>query len=410
MLAEPDTDFMRGRPIDGAVDFLLGSSPLAVGRYGRWQLVRLRGRRMASKASVVGGGAGSPPPSSARLPSIFMMRTVTKAQAVRLRLARHLRDEREILLSIAPHPFVLGLHGTGQDKRNIYMLQEFAHGGELFAHLRHAGRFEPDRAKFYASQVAQALQFLHERCGAGPIVHRDVRPESILLDRLGYVRLAAFGFAKWLSADHDRTWTLCGTPEYLAPEMLTEVGHGVGVDWWAFGVIVFEMLAGFPPFYAETPALTCKKVLEGRMTLPRHFDQPSRELVKALLHPEPARRLGCLPRRAGRDGRYSPANGAGVLAHEWFKGCDHGALPSRQAEAPFVPVVGSDEDGGNYESCHLHDLDDDEDEELQGEGEGGGDESGGAGGGGPPDSAPGSMRAGRMASADEEEAALLADF
>lgn len=424
MLIDEGYDFLRGRPIESAID-TLGTHPLQLGRFGKVQLVRLRGRRLSSnKTSLTPVSPGSPASTAAKTAQTFAMRTVTKAAALRLRLARYLRDERRILLGIQ-HPFIQSLIATGQDQENVYMLYEFAHGGTLFTHLRAAGRFEPDRARFYAVQLALALGHLHERCGAAPIVHRDVRPESVLLDRLGFVKLSSFIYVKQLDADHPHTWTLCGTPEYSAPEMLLESGHDRAVDWWAFGVTVFELLAGFPPFCAESPLATSAAVIAGHFTMPRHFDPDARSLLRGLLQPAPRQRLGNLRRADGgavvvdneSGGGGGARNGAaGVLKHAWFKGVELPALLSRLTDAPLVPVVNGDEDDGNYEVSRLHGADDAEDASVHSHSTvavGMADENQVGGASTQRCSARGNgtaMRGGGLVSTDAEEAALLADF
>ena len=125
-----------------------------------------------------------------------------------------------------------------QDNTNLYMLLEYVVGGELFSHLRRAGRFTNDMTRFYASEIVLAIEYLHSK----NIVYRDLKPENLLLDHNGHIVLTDFGFAKRID---DRTWTLCGTPEYLAPEIIQSKGHGKAVDWWALGILIFEMLAGY---------------------------------------------------------------------------------------------------------------------------------------------------------------------
>lgn len=215
-------NFVRGRNLAKSVAI---KRRIGAGPQGETHLVQLIGRRRSANNL-----ATTPSPSPGARSSVYAMRTVTKASAVRLRLARQLNEERQILMRVM-HPCVQTLLATGQDDAHVYLLFEFAHGGELFSHLRSCGRFDNDRACVYAAQVTMALEHLHEACG--PIVHRDVRPETILLDRLGFVMLSSFTFAKRLHFDHSRTWTLCGTPEYLAPERIQQTGHGCAVDWWA---------------------------------------------------------------------------------------------------------------------------------------------------------------------------------
>merc|ERR1712194_1001644 len=160
-------------------------------------------------------------------------------------------------------------------------------GGELFTHLRKAGKFNNDHTRFYAAQIVMALQNLHN----DSIVYRDLKPENLLLDLTGYMKITDFGFAKVVE---DRTWTLCGTPEYLAPEIIQSKGHGRAVDWWALGILIFEMLAGYPPFFDENPFGIYQKILTGRIDFPRHFDVKAKDLIKRLLTHDRAKRFGCL--------------------------------------------------------------------------------------------------------------------
>ena len=133
-----------------------------------------------------------------------------------------------------------------QDSTKLYMVLEFVSGGELFSHLRKAGRFDNAQARHYAAQIVLAFDHLHQR----NTIYRDLKPENLLLDAEGHVKVTDFGFAKRVEG---RTWTLSGTPEYLAPEIIQSKGHGKAVDWWALGILIFEMLAGYPPFYVSAP-------------------------------------------------------------------------------------------------------------------------------------------------------------
>ena len=176
-------------------------------------------------------------------------------------------DESGDVCATAAHPFLVKFLGSAQDARHVRFVLEYVPGGELFSHLRRLGRFDEPAARFYACETVLALEYLHDR----QIAFRDLKPENVLLDARGHVKLTDFGFAKALptrldddsetgtassdtsrarnTPELERTYTLCGTPEYLAPEIVTGVGHGAEVDWWALGVLVFEMLAGYPPFH-----------------------------------------------------------------------------------------------------------------------------------------------------------------
>jgi len=214
----------------------------------------------------------------------------------------------------------------------LYLLFEYVQGGELFSHLRAAGRFATKTARFYAAEIVLALEYLHQQ----KIVYRDLKPENLLLDHKGHIKVTDFGFAKVVP--DNRTFTLCGTPEYLAPEVIKGKGHGTEVDWWALGILVFEMLAGFPPFYDENPFGIYEKILLGRISFPAHFDSSARDLVKKLLASDRTRRLGNL-----KDGA------ADVKKHRFFKGLDWDAMSKRKNTPPIVPVVEHEGDTSNFE-------------------------------------------------------------
>ena len=156
--------------------------------------------------------------------------------------------------------------------------------------LRREGRFSIDVALFYSSEILLALQFIHQK----NIVYRDLKPENLLIDSQGHIKLADFGFAKVL--ENGRTFTLCGTPEYLAPEIVKgskRIGYGKSVDWWALGILLFEMLAGYPPFYDCEPHGIYKKITAGIIEFPRFFSLRTKDLIRKLLNPEIKYRLGC---------------------------------------------------------------------------------------------------------------------
>ena len=156
------------------------------------------------------------------------------------------RLEKDILLQ-ADHPFLVGMSYVFQTETKIFFVMRFVRGGELFMHLRQVTRFPEDRARFYAIQVAMALGHLHTK----NIIYRDLKPENILMDEDGYVCLTDFGLAKVLEGNA-QAYSFCGTPDYLAPEILVERGHSFPVDWWALGILTYEMIVGFPPFYTGT--------------------------------------------------------------------------------------------------------------------------------------------------------------
>eukprot|EP00163_Fabomonas_tropica_P016260 TRINITY_DN2923_c0_g2_i1.p1 TRINITY_DN2923_c0_g2~~TRINITY_DN2923_c0_g2_i1.p1 ORF type:complete len:330 (-),score=70.24 TRINITY_DN2923_c0_g2_i1:140-1129(-) len=260
----------------------------------------------------------------------YAMKILKKHEVVRLKQVEHIMSEKEILISIA-HPFVVNMTACFQDERNLYMLLEYVPGGELFSHLRLAGRFPNEVTRFYTAEIVTAFQYLHSM----DIIYRDLKPENLLLDREGHIKITDFGFAKRIE---DRTWTLCGTPEYLAPEIIQSKGHGKAVDWWALGILIFEMLAGHPPFHAPHSFGIYEKILEGKIDFPKHFDDQAKDLIRRLLTADRTKRIGNLK------------NGAeDIKKHKWFKGIDWAALESRQMPAPIVPNVTGEADSSMFD-------------------------------------------------------------
>lgn len=259
------------------------------------------------------------------------IKILKKGEILRLKQVDHIISERNILLDVH-HPFIVRLFGTFQDERYIYFIMEYVIGGEFFTHLRRAGHFNNDTARFYAAQIVLIFQYLHSK----DIVYRDLKPENLLLDANGNLKITDFGFAKHVEY---RTWTLCGTPEYIAPEILLNKGHGKPVDWWALGILIYEMLAGAPPFVDEDPMGIYQKILAGKIEFPRYFDRHAKDLIKQLLQPDITKRLGNMK------------NGVeDVKRHKWFAGLDWSALYQCKIKPPFVPEVRGIADTHNFEA------------------------------------------------------------
>jgi len=200
------------------------------------------------------------------------------------------------------------------------MLMDFATGGELFYHLRGRGRFNEDTARFYAAEVVLALEYMQNH----GIAFRDLKLENLVLSDRGHIQLTDFGFAKEM--DDARTFTLCGTPEYLAPEIIRGTGYGMAVDWWALGVLIFEMLAGYSPFYNESPLEIYKNILRGSVRFSSCMSETAKDLLKGLLARDPNQRLGVM------------RNGVSELrSHPFFANIDWDTLTTKVP--PIVPVI-----------------------------------------------------------------------
>merc|ERR1719453_2943858 len=166
-------------------------------------------------------------------------------------------NEKRIMSEI-DHPFIVRLMETFKDDNRLYMVLEFCPGGELFSLLQRERRLNEEAAAFYGCMVMLAFEYLHNL----NIIYRDLKPENLMIDAKGYIKVVDFGFAKHIK---DRTWTLCGTPEYLAPETIRNKGHGKGVDWWALGILIYEMVVGIPPYNGDTAMQTYTQILEGNL-------------------------------------------------------------------------------------------------------------------------------------------------
>lgn len=259
------------------------------------------------------------------------IKRLKKATVIRQKQVDHVLSEKKILQMIY-HPFTVNLLGTFKDDRYLYIVMEYVVGGEFFTALRKNRRFENDASRFYAAQVTTIFEYLHER----NIIYRDLKPENLLVDSEGYLKLTDFGFAKVI--EH-RTYTLCGTPEYIAPEVLLNKGHGKPVDWWTMGILIYEMIVGYPPFFDDEPMGVYQKILGGRMVFPKFFDRNAKNLVKRLLTPDLAKRYGNLK------------NGvADIKEHKWFVGFDWNELLRKSLSPPYKPVVKAPDDTSNFEA------------------------------------------------------------
>ena len=204
-------------------------------------------------------------------------------------------------------------------------------GGELFTYLREKVKFEEPQAAVYGAMVASAFAYLHAR----KIAHRDLKPENLLFDAQGYLKLVDFGFAKVI---RDRTWTLCGTPEYLAPEIISNKGHNMGADWWTLGILLYEMLVGQPPFMAQTQIDTYHKIMRGKYKIPTQFPRWAKDIISKLLSHNPSARLGCMK-----------GGSVEVLGHEFFKGVSFVELERRKLSMPHIPEIKDPLDSSNFD-------------------------------------------------------------
>ncbi|XP_028177455.1 cAMP-dependent protein kinase catalytic subunit beta-like [Ostrinia nubilalis] len=257
------------------------------------------------------------------------MKAVEKAAVVKKKSIKQLLLEKKILQGVN-FPFVISLDYCCKDNVYIYLLLPYQPGGEIYSLIKRLGVLSEPLAQFYAAQMVLALEYLHH-CN---VIHRDVKPENILICGTGFIKLADFGFCKILKS---RTWTLCGTPEYLAPEIITSKGYTYSVDWWSMGVLIYEMVAGYPPFYSSDPMKLYEKVLAGQFKTPDVMTPVCKSLVKSLLEVDPSKRLGSL-----KAGVFD------IKSHKWFFESNWNSILHLKVIPPYIPVCKNSGDIGNF--------------------------------------------------------------
>jgi len=260
---------------------------------------------------------------------IYAMKVLHKQDLIERREVQHTLAEKNILIQAEACPFLVGLKFSFQTKTHLYLVTDFMNGGELFWHLQNEVRLAEERAKFYAAEIVLALEHLHKF----NIVYRDLKPENILLDATGHIALCDFGLCKENLGAGQTTNTFCGTSEYLAPEVLAECGYGKSVDWWSLGILFYEMIAGFSPFYTHDTQMMYRRILFGKLKFPKGlFSDDAKSLIKGLLARNPSHRLG------------THHDAEEIKNHPFFALIDWEALGNKQVSPPFKPNVSSDDD------------------------------------------------------------------
>ncbi|CCE64083.1 hypothetical protein TPHA_0G02480 [Tetrapisispora phaffii CBS 4417] len=262
---------------------------------------------------------------------IYALKAIKKAYIISKSEVTHTLAEKTVLSRIIC-PFIVPLKFSFQSPEKLYLVLAFINGGELFYHLQKEGRFDLSRSRFYTAELLCALETLHKYS----IIYRDLKPENILLDYQGHIALCDFGLSKLNMKDKDKTDTFCGTPEYLAPELLLGQGYTNVVDWWTLGVLLYEMLTGLPPYYDEDVPKMYKKILKEPLRFPEGFDSDAKSLLIGLLSRDPKRRLGY----------NSPDE---IKNHPFFNNLSWNRLWLKAYIPPFKPSVSSLIDTSNFD-------------------------------------------------------------
>ncbi|KAM8940242.1 cGMP-dependent protein kinase 2 isoform 2-T2 [Pelodytes ibericus] len=285
---------------------------LGVGGFGRVELVKVKNENLT-----------------------FALKCIKKKHIVENRQQEHIHSEKNILED-ACSPFVVKLYRTFKDNKYVYMLLEACLGGELWSLLRDRGCFEETIAKFCIGCVTEAFEYLH-RTG---VMYRDLKPENLLLDSEGYVKLVDFGFAKKIFSGQ-KTWTFCGTPEYVAPEVILNKGHSFSVDFWSLGILLYELLTGNPPFTGPDQMMIYNLILQGieKIEFHKRITRRSEELIRKLCRQNPAERLGNMK------------NGiADIKKHRWFNSLDWEGLRARRFPSPLKPELSGPTDHSHFDN------------------------------------------------------------
>ncbi|XP_076947667.1 serine/threonine-protein kinase AtPK2/AtPK19-like [Bidens hawaiensis] len=265
---------------------------------------------------------------------IFAMKVMRKDTIIKNNHVDYMKAERDILTKVV-HPFIVQLRYSFQTKTKLYLILDFINGGHLFFHLYRQGIFSEDQARVYTAEIVSAVSHLHER----GIVHRDLKPENILMDADGHVMLTDFGLAKEID-ESSRSNSMCGTTEYMAPEILLAKGHNKNADWWSVGILLYEMLTGKPPFTHSNRKKLQEKIINEKVKLLPRLSGEAHSLLKGLLQKDPSLRLGS-----------GPGGGDDIKNHKWFKTINWKKLESRELQTKFKPDVSGEVCTENFDKC-----------------------------------------------------------
>lgn len=296
------------------------------GAFGKVMLVRRK------KKSGFSPSAATAAQEAAVSGKVYAMKVIKKAAVFARNQVEHTKTERRILQGV-DHPFMVKLRYAFQTDAKLYFVMDFYNGGTLHFHLRRAINFDEDRARFYAAQLVLAIAHLHTY----NIVYRDLKPENVLMDDQGFIAITDFGLSRDNVDSKDGGMsTFCGTPEYIAPELIRRVPYGRAVDYWSLGVLIFEMLAGYTPFFNANRKRNFENILKLPLRLPPEFSEEAKSLLRGLMCKDPTKRLGSGPVGANE-----------IMEHPFFAKTDWEKLYKRDVDVPFRPIVRRDGETNN---------------------------------------------------------------
>ncbi|XP_037794360.1 uncharacterized protein LOC119589841 isoform X2 [Penaeus monodon] len=299
-----------------------------------FELIRVIGRGSYAKVLMV---------ELKRTKRIYAMKVIKKTLVTDDEDIDWVQTEKHVFETASNHPFLVGLHSCFQTPSRLFFVIEFVRGGDLMFHMQRQRRLPEEHARFYAAEICLALNFLHEK----GIIYRDLKLDNVLLDHEGHIKLTDYGMCKEGIRPGDTTSTFCGTPNYIAPEILQGVEYSFSVDWWALGVLLYEMLAGKSPFDivgasdnpdCNTEDFLFQVILERPIRIPRSLSVKAASILRGFLNKNPVDRLGCHPETGFTD----------IVTHPFFKTIDWEMLEQRQVPPPYRPRLDSDRDLANF--------------------------------------------------------------
>lgn len=270
---------------------------------------------------------------------VYAMKIINKKHILEHNEVEHTLTEKNILqrAGTKEHPFLMNLNWSFQSQEKLYFILDYVNGGELFFHLQQDKKFSEERTRIYAAEILLALEHLHEN----GIIYRDLKPENILLTADGHICITDFGLSKeGIMNENDKASTFCGTPEYLAPEVLKGKGYGKEVDWWSYGCLVYEMLAGLPPFYSTDIQEMYRKITYDQLKFPPTIGENARNFLEQLIERDVSKRL--------KDPKI-------MKQHPFFKPIDWDKLYRKEIVPPFIPKVASATSTQNIDPTFLSD-------------------------------------------------------
>ena len=258
----------------------------------------------------------------------YAMKILTKKKVELRHQEAHTKAERDLMVKINC-PFIVSIKFAFQDEYKLYIVTEFMQGGEMFFHMHKEKKFSNEKTRFYIIEIILAIEFLHKN----NMLYRDLKPENIMVDASGHIKLTDFGLSKMFNKSKEKAFTICGTPQYLAPEILSDNGYDATVDWWSLGCVMYEMLVGKPPFRIPKGSYLTADLYKKKITIPEYVTTEAKDLISQLLVPNPKNRLG-----HGKDGAQKIKN------HQYFEGINWEDAWEKKLEPPLVPNLENETD------------------------------------------------------------------